>query len=84
VAFLKVTKGPSAGQVIPLIADGTILGRHPSSQIVLDDGAVSRHHAQLVGEDGTFFIEDLRSRNGTEVNGARISTRTALNIRFSF
>lgn len=79
MAFLKVTKGPSAGQVIPLLADGTILGRHPSSQVVLDDGAVSRHHAQLVGEDGIFFIEDLRSRNGTEVNGVRISARTKLN-----
>ena len=79
MAFLKVTKGSATGQMIPLLSDGTILGRHPSSQIVLDDGAVSRHHAQVVIESGTFFIEDLRSRNGTEVNGVRISTKTVLN-----
>lgn len=79
MAFLKVTKGSATGQMIPLLSDGTILGRHPSSQIVLDDGAVSRHHAQVVIESGTFFIEDLRSRNGTEVNGVRISAKTVLN-----
>lgn len=78
MAFLKVTKGPAVGQIIPLHDDGTILGRHPSSQVVLDDGAVSRHHAQVVTENGGFFIEDLRSRNGTEVNGLRISTKTEL------
>jgi serine phosphatase RsbU (regulator of sigma subunit) len=78
VAVLKVTKGASLGQIIALHTERTILGRHPSSQIVLDDGAVSRHHAEIVDDDGRFFVEDLKSRNGTEVNGVRISGRTEL------
>ena len=78
VAFLKVTKGPSAGQVVALHSARTILGRHPSSQVVLDDGAVSRHHAEIVEDDGQYFVEDLQSRNGTEVNGVRINGKTAL------
>ncbi len=79
MGFLKVTKGASAGLVVTLHPERTILGRHPSSQVVLDDGAVSRHHAEIVVEAGQFFVEDLNSRNGTEVNGVRINGRTALN-----
>lgn len=78
MAFLKVTKGAFSGQVVALQANRTILGRHPTSQIVLEDGAVSRHHAEIVEENGSYFIEDLHSRNGTEVNGARIIGRTEL------
>lgn len=78
MAFLKVTRGPSAGQIIPLHPEKTILGRHPSSQVVLDDGAVSRHHAEIVEDSGVFYLEDLHSRNGTEINGQRITAKTVL------
>lgn len=78
MAFLKVTRGPSAGQVVALTPERTILGRHPSSQIVLDDGAVSRHHAEIVEAEGKYYLQDLQSRNGTEVNGIRIEVRTEI------
>lgn len=78
MAFLKVIKGTSAGQLLALSGERTILGRHPSCQIVLDNGSVSRQHAQITDSSGTFFIEDLRSRNGTQVNGASIRGRTEL------
>ena len=78
MAFLKVTKGTSAGQVVTLHPERTVLGRHPTSQVVLDDGAVSRHHAEIVEEAGRFYVVDLRSRNGTEVNGVKINNRTEL------
>jgi len=77
VAFLKVTKGPLAGQCVEL-TDRTILGRHPSSQIVLDDGAVSRHHVEITRDGERYLLEDLQSRNGTEVNGVRVNTRQEL------
>jgi serine phosphatase RsbU (regulator of sigma subunit) len=54
------------------------MGRHPSCQIVLDNAAVSRNHAQIVQSRGTWYLEDLRSRNGTLVNGTKISGRTEL------
>lgn len=76
--FLKITKGPAAGQLIALHAERTILGRHPTCQVVLDDGAVSRNHAQIICDGTRYFIEDLRSRNGTEVNGMRIGLKAEL------
>lgn len=72
VAFLKVTKGPLTGQCVEL-SDRTILGRHPSSQIVLDDGAVSRQHVEITRDGECFVLADLQSRNGTEINGIRVS-----------
>src|ERR1700733_11418451 len=56
-----------------------VLGRHPSCEIVLDNAAVSRQHAQILNRRGTFFLEDLRSRNRTYLNGAPIDGRTPLN-----
>ena len=77
-AFLKVIKGSSAGQVLALSGETVILGRHPSSQIVLDNASVSRQHAQIVEEHGVFLVEDLRSRNGTQVNRQPIRGKTEL------
>ena len=78
VAFLKVIKGSSAGQVLALSGENVILGRHPSCQIVLDNASVSRQHAQILVEHGIFMVEDLRSRNGTQVNKQSIRGRTEL------
>jgi sigma-B regulation protein RsbU (phosphoserine phosphatase) len=79
VAFLHVIKGSRPGQVLELRGDRMVLGRHPSCEIVLDNAAVSRQHAQILNRRGTFFLEDLRSRNRTYLNGAPIDTRTPLN-----
>jgi phosphoserine phosphatase RsbU/P len=76
--MLKVIRGPAVGEVFELRGDRISLGRHPSCQIVLDDGSVSRHHAQIVVVNGQSFLEDLRSRNGTQVNGTSITSRTEL------
>lgn len=78
VAFLKVIKGTAAGQLLALTGERTIMGRHPSCQIVLDNGSVSRQHAQIIDSDGRFFVDDLHSRNGTQVNGTSIRGRTEL------
>ena len=78
VAFLKVIKGSSAGQVLALSGENVILGRHPSCQIVLDNASVSRQHAQILVKHGIFMVEDLRSRNGTQVNKQSIRGRTEL------
>lgn len=78
MAFLKVIKGNSVGQVVSLFGERTILGRHPSCQIVLDSSSVSRQHAQIIDSIGGFFLEDLHSRNGTQVNGMSIRGRTEL------
>jgi len=55
-----------------------LIGRDPASQLRLDHATVSYHHAEIVRHDGVFVIQDLESRNGTFVNGQRITGRTAL------
>lgn len=54
------------------------IGRHPECEVVIDDNSVSRRHATIFHESGQYFIEDLKSRNGTIVNGNEIHGRTRL------
>lgn len=51
------------------------IGRTPDNDIVIDNLAVSRLHALIEEEKGSYFVRDCESLNGTEVNGARISRR---------
>ena len=55
-----------------------VMGRHPDCEIVIDAGAVSRQHAQIILADENFYIEDLQSRNGTFVNDRQIEGRQLL------
>lgn len=76
--FLKTLKGNLPGQVLTIEADKTVLGRHPNCEVVLDDIAVSRQHAQILRDDSMFTIEDLRSRNQTFVNGKVVEGQVRL------
>jgi serine phosphatase RsbU (regulator of sigma subunit) len=67
--------------LVELLGERNVMGRHPSCQIVLDNAAVSRNHAQILESHGTYFLEDLRSRNGTLLNGKKIQGRTEMNDR---
>lgn len=66
--YLKAINGPQAGKHYELKGDKYILGRHPDCHIVIEVGAVSRNHCQVVREGNNFFLEDLGSRNGTFLN----------------
>lgn len=78
MAILQVLKGTNPGQQFPLDGDKFILGRSPDCDIVLDAGAVSRQHAEILRVNGEYFIQDLGSRNGTNVNGQQTEGRFAL------
>jgi sigma-B regulation protein RsbU (phosphoserine phosphatase) len=78
VALLKLIRGGAVGQLLPLNGDRMVLGRHPTCQIVLDNAAVSRQHAQILENHGTHYLEDLRSRNGTQLNNETIRGRVEL------
>lgn len=71
-ALLRVDHGPNAGSRFLLDGDLTTVGRHPSSDIFLDDVTVSRKHAQFVREGTSFSVRDVGSLNGTYVNRQRI------------
>ena len=55
------------------------IGRAEQSDIPLADPGVSRNHARVVREGDDFIVEDLRSTNGTEVNGQPIRRRRLAN-----
>src|SRR5258708_33491880 len=76
-----VVKGSCPGQLVELLGERTVMGRPPSCQIVLDNAAVSRNHAQILESHGTYYLEDLRSRNGTLLNGKKIQGRTQMGDR---
>jgi pSer/pThr/pTyr-binding forkhead associated (FHA) protein len=56
----------------------TTIGRDPSSSIHLENPAVSRSHAKIYRQSWTFYIEDLRSSNGTFLNGRRVTWKAGL------
>lgn len=62
-------------QQYELHSPATTLGRHPDCEIVVEVGAVSRRHAKIVAEGTEFFLEDLKSRNGTFLNDRQIGGR---------
>ena len=71
-ALLVVRRGPASGARFLLDSDITTAGRHPDSDIFLDDITVSRHHVEFRRSDGGFSIRDMGSLNGTYVNRSRI------------
>ena len=70
-ALLAVRRGPNAGARFLLDHDVTTSGRHPDSDIFLDDVTVSRRHAEFHRESGGFSVHDVGSLNGTYVNRER-------------
>jgi pSer/pThr/pTyr-binding forkhead associated (FHA) protein len=71
-ALLVVQRGPNAGARFLLDAERTTAGRHPGSDIFLDDVTVSRKHAEFVRREGQFVVRDVGSLNGTYVRRDRI------------
>ena len=75
---LIVRAGPQAGARFALDRDLTRLGRHPDSEISLDDITVSRRHADIRRADDEYEVADSGSLNGTYVNQERIDRAAVL------
>jgi pSer/pThr/pTyr-binding forkhead associated (FHA) protein len=71
-ALLVVQRGPGAGNRFLLDLDLVTAGRHPESEIFLDDVTVSRRHAEFHRDGSDFSVRDVGSLNGTYVNRDRI------------
>ena len=71
-ALLIVQRGPGAGSRFLLDTDLVAAGRHPESEIFLDDVTVSRRHAEFRRTPGGWTVSDVGSLNGTYVNRDRI------------
>lgn len=72
VGMLVVKRGPNSGVRFVLDAGVTRAGRHPESDIFLDDVTVSRRHAEFLTQDEATTVRDVGSLNGTYVNRERI------------
>jgi len=71
-ALLVVQRGPGSGSRFLLDQDVVSAGRHPDSEIFLDDVTVSRRHAEFHRQGESFTVSDVGSLNGTYVNRDRI------------
>jgi len=69
VPVLEYQTGPRSGERLVLDVGRIVLGRHPDCDIILDAAAVSRQHCALTVTVDGVVAEDLRSRNGTLLNG---------------
>ncbi len=72
VAQLLIMSGEDAGTVIPLVESEYHVGRQRENQIQLNDLGVSARHARIFRGPEGYLVEDLKSRNGTWLNGTRI------------
>ncbi len=71
-AMVVVKRGPNAGSKFALDQDVTRAGRHPDSDIFLDDITVSRRHAEILRGPSSYTVRDVGSLNGTYLNRERI------------
>lgn len=79
-ALLIVKRGPNAGSRFLLDRPVTSAGRHPDSDILLDDVTVSRRHAEFrLGDDGDWAVADVGSLNGTYVNRQPVDSAVLAN-----
>lgn len=78
---LIVLVGAEQGRRFPLWGASATVGRADDCDIQFDDAKVSRHHARLrLNADSGWTIEDLKSRNGTSVNGEALTARRVLEV----
>jgi tetratricopeptide (TPR) repeat protein len=80
VPKLVIFRGDAVENEIRLSGSTIRIGRHNRNDVVLDDAlnGVSRFHAEIRLEAGTYVIADLNSRNGVWINGRRIKEKAAL------
>ena len=75
MAYLQATEGPLTGQkfVVP-DRDRVIIGRYEIYDLVVPDPSISRKHFAVERRADGFYVVDLGSLNGTQLNGHRVST----------
>jgi len=76
MAQLFVRQGPKLGATYEVEGDEVSIGREKTNDVCLPHETISRFHARLIFEDGAWSVTDLRSSNGTRVNGRKIERET--------
>ena len=66
---------------VQLLEGENVIGRDPVAALWIDHPSVSRRHARVVVQNGKATLEDLKSKNGTHVNGKEVQGRARLTRR---
>jgi diguanylate cyclase (GGDEF)-like protein len=77
-AYVIVLSGQNVGEMYKLSGEQITLGRGGSADVRLVDEGISRFHCRIRSEGGHMVVEDLESRNGTFLNGERVTTARKL------
>jgi pSer/pThr/pTyr-binding forkhead associated (FHA) protein/tetratricopeptide (TPR) repeat protein len=72
-AVLTVTKDKKQVAKVAVTGSAFVIGRAPECNLPLDEALASRQHAEIVFESGAYWVRDRGSRNGTSVNGEKIT-----------
>jgi serine/threonine-protein kinase len=75
----KILTPLGSGPVIPLIAERIMIGRADQSDLQIRESSVSGRHCELQFDGNLWWITDLKSRNGTRVNGKPVTRRQVVN-----
>ena len=78
MAFLELIRGSSPGTRYEIDGEVAVIGRSAECEVPLDTPAVSRRHAAVVRDGEGYYLEDLKSRNGTILNEKPITERALL------
>lgn len=83
---LRFSAGDESKPVITSLQrrDAVVIGRGPDCDVVIQDSKASRRHCKLTRNEEGFLLEDLGSRNGTYVNGVRVTAPVALKASQTF
>jgi diguanylate cyclase (GGDEF)-like protein len=76
-----IAKGPETGRFFALKDKVALIGRGSDNSIRIDEKSVSRVHVKVVRENAKYYIEDLKSRNGTWVNGNAIDAGRRVEVQ---
>lgn len=79
-AYLVLLEGGKEKSRFEITESPVFIGRDKGMDIAIDDSSVSREHAVIFYYEGRFYIRDLKSTNGTHINGKRIE-QSALNYK---
>ncbi|MGD8227626.1 MAG: FHA domain-containing protein [Desulfobacteraceae bacterium] len=81
MAKLYILGGPEKGRSFALERDLVTVGRGSESNIRIRDKSVSRRHLEIIRKGDTYFVKDLKSKNGTYVNGEQIEPEKPFEIK---
>ena len=81
MAKLYIMNGPNKGQFFELKDDAIYIGRSPDNDIQMNDLTDSRKHLKILTKANKYFIEDLKSKNGTFVNGKQIDSGKEFEVK---